>query len=224
MRPEQPYYAWLVFTSANGVNCFFERMHGLGYSVPVVDGVRVAVIGTSTEAALTRHGISADLVPGEFVAEGLVAALVEDEEKRGEKLAGKRVLLARAAEGRSILLSGLREAGAIVDDVAVYRTLPVDGDDETGREVLRLLQEGQIDMLTFMSSSTVRNFVRWLEEGLAEGDDPGRPIALGHTVIACIGPVTGQTARELGLRVQIEAKESTIDGLIEAMLRYEEGL
>ena len=254
MQPDQPYYSWLVFTSANGVNCFFERLHELGYAAPAIHGTRVAVIGTSTQAALAQHGISADLVPDEFVAEGLVTALVKDAEEHGEKLAGKRVLLARAAEGRSTLLSRLREAGAIVDDVAVYRTLPVDENDETGREVLRMLQEGRIDMLTFTSSSTVRNFVRWLGGHAGEDDDlgparePGRPpgspvpytnhddgresykvratlaVALVHAVTACIGPVTAQTARELGLQVQIEAKESTVDGLIEAMLRYEEGL
>jgi hydroxymethylbilane synthase len=237
-QPEQQYYAWLVFTSANGVKCFFERLNEAGYADIAIGGMRVAVIGTSTETALAEYGIRAELVPDEFVAEELVAALVEYEEKRGERLAGKRVLLARAAEGRSTLVTRLREAGAIVDDVAVYRTLPVEGNDEAGREVVRMLQEGRIDMVTFTSSSTVRNFVRWLREG------PGRPqgregapvqytnrdgresyrIALDRVTVACIGPVTAQTARELGLQVQIEAKESTIDGLIGAMLKYyEEG-
>ena len=249
---EQPYYAWLVFTSANGVRYFFERVHTLGYDSSAIRGTRVAAIGTATEASLGEHGISADLVPGEFVAEGLVAALVEDAEKRGESLAGKRVLLARAAEARSTLPMGLQEAGASVEDVAVYRTVPVSGDDETGRQVLRMLREGQVDVLTFTSSSTVRNFVQWVNDNLvddreeepgrpqgtpvqytmpAHRDDSGRASLVGALMqrwnpdmaVACIGPVTARTARELGLQVQIEARESTIDGLIEGIVRYEEG-
>jgi hydroxymethylbilane synthase len=226
MLPEQPYYAWLLFTSVNGVSYFFERLCALGYDSTALRGTSVAAIGAATQSALGEHGVNADLVPGEYVAEELAMALVEDAEKRGDTLIGKRVLLARAAGGRYALLAGLRQAGAIVEDVAVYQTIPVNGDDETGREVLHLLRAGQLDMLTFTSSSTVRNFVQWLSHNLSDGHDPGRPatlaVALDKVAIACIGPVTSQTARELGLHVQIEAKESTIDGLIEAILRYEE--
>ena len=222
-QEDQPYYSWLVFSSANGVRSFFERLHALGCDASALRGVRVAVIGTATQAALEQHGISAHVVPREFVGEGLVDALVEDAEKRGDTLAGKRMLLARAAEGRQALLSGLQQAGAIVDDVAVYRTLPVARGDETGRELLRMLQEGRIDILTFTSSSTVRNFVQWLNDNLGEGS----AVASLHRwnprlAIACIGPVTARTARDLGMQVQIEANGSTVDGLIEAILQYEE--
>ncbi len=218
--PVQPYYAWLVFTSANGVAHFFARLYALGYDALSIRGTRVAAIGSATRAALARQGVSVDLVPGEFVAERLAAALVADASLRGEKLAGKRILLARAAEARDILPVGLQQEGALVDDIAVYRTTSAPGDGETGRGALRLLQAGRIDMLTFTSSSTVRYFVQWLNDQTGNLD---APIALirrnPHVKVACIGPVTAQTARELGLQVDIEAKESTIEGLIEAILR-----
>ncbi|HEV2581007.1 MAG TPA: hydroxymethylbilane synthase, partial [Ktedonobacteraceae bacterium] len=161
-QPEPPYYAWLVFTSANGVTHFFGRLRAQGYDVQTIRGTRVAAIGSATQAALARQGISVDLVPGEYAAEELVAALVEDARKQHETLQGKRVLLARAAEARNVLPLGLQQEGALVDDVAVYRTSPTARDDETGREALSLLQTGRLDMLTFTSSSTVRNFVQWL--------------------------------------------------------------
>lgn len=214
-QPGKAYYAWIVFTSANGVNRFFERLREMvddGQAMKGIQRARVAAIGAATRAALEHYGISVDVVPGEFVAEGLVEALIEHARRRGETLAGKRVLLARAAEARDVLPVSLREAGALVDDIAVYRTIPAAGDDDTGREVLRLLEEGRLDMVTFTSSSTVRNFVQWLD----------RVRMLNSSKIACIGPVTAQTARELGLHVDIEAKESTIDGLIDAIRRYEE--
>jgi hydroxymethylbilane synthase len=214
-QPGKACYTWVVFTSANGVNRFFERLRELGGDAQALQGVRVAVIGAATRAALERYGVRADVVPGEFVAERLVEALIEDARRRGETLAGKRVLLARAADARDVVPISLREAGVLVDDVAVYRTIPAAGDDATGREVLRLLQERRLDMLTFTSSSTVRNFVHWLDRVLSGS-------VLAASKIACIGPVTAQTARELGLHVDIEAQDSTIDGLIEAIRRYEE--
>ena len=183
----------------------------------------MAVIGPATAAALAQYGIAADLVPAEYMAEGVVTAMVEESKRRGESLVGKRVLLARAAEARQVLVSGLLQTGTVVDEVAAYRTVSAAGEDEQGREVLRLLQSQQLDMLTFTSSSTVRHFMHWLMECTAENGAAGTDLIAYNPQlkIACIGPITSRTARELGLDVHIQAKEFTIDGLVGAIVEYE---
>ncbi|MBV9232254.1 MAG: uroporphyrinogen-III synthase [Chloroflexi bacterium] len=220
----EPRYDWLVFTSANGVNICLERLRTLGYNPQAIPNVRVATIGPATAASLTRYGVTADLVPDEYIAEGVAAALIENARQRSGSIAGQRILLARAAEARKVLVTELQQAGAYVDEVAAYYTRSVAGDDEQGQAVLRLLQQQQLDILTFTSSSTVRNFVEWLKscaQGIA-----GSPVDLvtqqTQLTIACIGPITSQTARELGLHVDIEAQEFTIDGLVEAIIQHEE--
>jgi uroporphyrinogen-III synthase len=223
---EGAYYTWLVFTSANGVNICFERLRSIGYDARAIGNVRVAAIGPATAAALACYGVTADLVPDEYIAEGVAAALIEDAWQRGELLEGKRILLARAEGARKVLVTELRQAGAEVDEVAAYRTCAISSDDEQGREVLHLLYTHQLDILTFTSSSTVRNFIHWLVE-CAGKDDLVGIASLAWFVgvkpkIACIGPITSQTARELGLDVDIEAKEFTIEGLVEAIVQHEE--
>jgi uroporphyrinogen-III synthase len=214
-------YAWLVFTSVNGVNICCERVRTLGYEPRAMRNVRIAAIGPATAAALTKYGLQADLVPAEYIAEGVASALLADAEQKGASLAGQRILLARAAEARNVLVTELQQAGAVVDEVAAYYTLPIAGDDERGREVVAQLRRGQLAILTFTSSSTVRNFVAWLKDceqisTYSLDDLSGQP----RPTIACIGPITSQTARELGLPVDIEASEFTIDGLIEAIVTY----
>jgi uroporphyrinogen-III synthase len=215
---DRPYYNWLVLTSANGVHIWCERLLSMGYDPRAMPDVRIATIGPATAAALARYGIVADLLPDEYIAEAGATALIRDVQQRGLPLKGQRILLARAAEARKVLVSELQEAGAEVDEVAAYSTLPVASDDEQGREVLRLLQNQQLDILTFTSSSTVRNFVAWLKS--CEASAPLDLVA--QLTMACIGPITSQTARELGLHVDIEAKEFTIDGLVEAIVQHKE--
>ena len=212
-----PYYAWLIFTSANGVNIFCERLLNLGFHTQNMSGVRVAAIGPATAAALARYGITADLVPGEYVAESVAAAIIKDAQRLGEALEGKRILLPRAAEARQVLVTELQQAGATVDEVAAYTTGAAASDDELGREVLHFLQNSEIDIITFTSSSTVRNFIQWLTNCDADELLTRNP----QLKIACIGPITSQTARELGLKVDIEAREFTIDGLVEAIVQSE---
>ena len=222
---DAPYYVWLVFTSANGVRICCERMRTLGFNVTALgkSSVRIACIGPATAAALAHFGLNANLMPDAYIAEGVAAALIEDAQRRQEPLVGKRILLARAAGARKALATELQLAGALVDEVAAYDTLAADADDERGHEALHLLKTGQLDILTFTSSSTVRNFMQWLahhEEGNAAIDLPGLTRD-GQLRIACIGPVTSQTARQRGLTVHIEASEFTIDGLVEAMISFE---
>jgi uroporphyrinogen-III synthase len=223
-KEEESYYTWLVFTSANGVNICFDRLNTLAYNTNDIGKVRVAAIGPATAQALRHHGVESDLVPDEYIAEGVAAALIEDAHRHGVSLEGKRILILRAAEARKVLVEKLQQAGAIVEEVAAYRTRGAVIDDEQGHEVLRLLQAHQLDILTFTSSSTVRHFVQWLADCA-----PGAAVSpIAHVThnpqlkIACIGPITSQTARELGLDVQIEASEFTIDGLVEAIVQHEE--
>jgi uroporphyrinogen-III synthase len=214
-------YDWLVLTSANGVHICMQRLRELGYDPGAMQNVRVATIGPATAAALTEYGVAADLVPDEYVAEGVTRALREDARQRQIPLAEQRILLARAAEARKILFTELQQAGALVDEVPAYYTLPVARNDERGREVFHLLQTGQLDIVTFTSSSTVRNFVAWLKSYASEPSDQTLGQITGNARLASIGPITSQTAREFGLHVDIEAKEFTIDGLVDALVLHE---
>ena len=237
---ERPYYDWLIFTSVNGVTICCERLIKLGHNMQRISNARIAAIGPATAAALERYGLTATVVPDEYIAEGVARALQNDAQNREVPLAGQRVLLARAAEARKILVTELRQMGALVDEVPAYSTVAVDHDDEQGLQILRLLREqgdrkhpvrgtgntpllytqDGLDILTFTSSSTVRNFMQWLssdEERVQLVTRNPRP------TIACIGPITAQTARELGLDVDIVAQEFTIDGLVEAIVHYIQG-
>ncbi len=216
-------YDWLVFTSANGVKISLERLHILGYEPGALKNVRIATIGPATAAALARYGVTADLVPNEYIAEGVVDALIKDAQRRGNSLEGTRIALARAAQARKVLVTELQKEGAIVDEVAAYYTFAAAHDDERGREVVELLRRHELDILTFTSSSTVRNFMEWLRSCEQHMPNLQQDMveALDYVHIASIGPITSQTARELGLQVTIEAKEFTIDGLVEAIVQHE---
>jgi uroporphyrinogen III methyltransferase / synthase len=192
-------YGWLVFTSANGVNAFFERgLVATGLDARALAGVRVAAIGPGTAAALARRGVLADLLPERFVAESLLEAFPPPGP------GGERVLLARADRARDTLPAGLSDLGYEVDVLAVYRTVTATPDPVAVERVRR----GEVDALTFTSSSTVTN----LCDLLGGIPDP-------QPVVASIGPVTSKTAEERGLRVDVEAAEHTIDGLVDALLR-----
>jgi uroporphyrinogen III methyltransferase / synthase len=197
-------YRWAVFTSANGVAMVRRRVTERGAAAfPAPAGLRIAAIGPATAEALRAWGLGADLVPEEYVAEGLAARL---RELIGP---GDRVLLPRAAETRDVLVRELEAVGARVDEVAAYRTRPA---AEAG-ELRAALAAGRVDMVTFTSSSTVRHFAALFA--------PGELRALMAGVeIACIGPVTAATATDLGLRPHIVADEYTIPALAGAIVRH----
>jgi uroporphyrinogen III methyltransferase/synthase len=188
-------YALVCLTSANGVRLLFEAMAEQGKDARALANATVAAIGSGTAAALAEHGVMADLIPEEFVAEELVKALAELE------LAGKPVLIARAAEARGVLPEALRKRGAEVDVVALYETVAERPDPDA------IERASEADYLTFTSSSTVRNFVEALPDDLA-----------ANARIVSIGPVTSEAAREAGLTVDVEASRHDIDGLVEALL------
>jgi len=193
--PQLRDFPWVVFTSANGVEAFFEQgLRARGLDARELGSTRVAAIGTGTEAALARFGIRANLVPPRFVAESLVEAFPEG--------AG-RVLIARAEVARDVLPEGLAAKGWTVEVLDVYRTV-VASPDPAGVDAVR---NGQVDAITFTSSSTVENF----HAVVGALPDPG-PAAVS------IGPITSDTARALGYRVDAEADPHTIDGVVAALL------
>ena len=220
---EANWYDWLVFTSANGVQIFFERLIKLGYSAKSIGNVRIAAIGPATALTLAKYGAKVDLVPTTYIAEAVASALIEDVRKLGESLEGKRLLLARAAEARNVLIQELQRVGVEVDVVAAYRTFGIDKEGERGQRILRQLEAEELDIITFTSSSTVRNFMQWLIEYDAKFTETfiHRVAESARPKIACIGPITSQTARECGLKVHIEAQVYTIAGLLEAIIRNE---
>ena len=194
-------YAWVVFTSANAVRIWLERLDTIRLGVRVMGSVRVAAIGPATADALRVAGVQVDLVPPESVAESALAAL------RSEGVAGRTFLLPQAAAARTVLADGLEAAGAVVTVVPLYDTLPAQEDAAT---VFSEIASGRIDAVTFTSSSTVRSFAQ------NAGATDVAPLLRG-TKVACIGPITATTAREFGIRVDVVASEHTIPGLVAAL-------
>jgi uroporphyrinogen III methyltransferase/synthase len=195
-------YDWLVFTSVNGVQAFVTRLgeHGLDLrSVP--RDAKIAAIGPATAESLRLAGLNVDAIPGEYRAEALL------EELGGDSLEDKKVLIPRAKVAREVLPERLREAGAEVDVPPAYESVP---SNEGAESLASRLETGEVDCITFTASSTVENFV------LAFGEERARELAAGASV-ACIGPITADTARGYGLKVAVEAGEYTIPGLIEAV-------
>ncbi len=192
-------YDWIVFTSANGVEAFFSRLRELGKDSRCLGGVRICSIGARTSEALQEMHLSLDLLPERFSSEGIV------EEFRKVELRGKNVLLARSDLADDTLPSSLESLGANVKDIACYQTVMGQPDES----VIADLAKGKIDVVTFTSASTARNFATIL------GDDLEK-IPKG-TLFASIGPVTTRAAKEAGMDIQIEAGQYTIPHLIAAI-------
>ena len=195
-------FGWIVFTSVNGVEAFLERLwhHGLDLRA-VPRRAKVAAIGPATAQRIEEVGLRVDVVPEEYRAEALIEVLETD------SIAGKRVLIPRAKVAREILPDKLREAGAEVVVPPAYESAP---SSEGKNELARRLGAGEVDCVTFTASSTVENFVGAFGPGEAVG-------LLAETRVVCIGPITAETARGHGLRVDTEAEEYTIPGLVEAV-------
>jgi uroporphyrinogen III methyltransferase/synthase len=196
-------FDWLVFTSVNGVEAFAQRLafHELDLRA-IPREAKIAAIGPATAHRVREAGLRVDVVPHEFRAEALIEALA------GDPLAGKKVLIPRARVAREILPEKLRESGAEVVVPPAYESFP---STEGKGELARRLEEGEVDCVMFTASSTVENFVG------AFGVEDARRL-LGGTQVACIGPVTAETARGHGIRVDAEAREYTIPGLVEAVV------
>lgn len=199
-------YQWVIFTSSNGVDFFFQRLNELGKDSRAIGNSRICAIGPETAASLQQRSIRPDYIPLEYVAESLVAGLV----KFG--LAGSNILIPRALEARDILPDRLRESGASVTVVPIYETLPDEGDVA---RILELVKSENLSMITFTSTSTVKNFAAAFQK-------PDQQVSnlFKQVDVACIGPICAKEAESLGLSVSLIPEQYTIPDLTEAIVRY----
>jgi len=194
-------YSWMILTSVNGVRAVWGCLEDLERTT-LPENLKVAAIGPKTDQALLERGVKTDFVPDEYVAEAIMPGL--------DNLEGEWVLLPRADLARPALSNLIEEAGGVAHEIAAYHTVP----PQPRQEELEAIKKGA-DVLTFTSSSTVRNFIHLLESvSLDPRNLPGDPL------VACIGPITAQTARESGFEVSVIADEYTIEGLLEALQEY----
>lgn len=199
-------YDWVVFTSVNAVEVVFEKLKPATEKNSVdsvFSVVKTAAIGPKTAEVLQAHGVTADFVPDEYVADSILPGLGD--------LRGKWVLLPRAEIARKALPQAITEAGGVAHEISVYKTLPVQPDPKA----LAALKSG-VDVITLTSPSTVQNFMAIVRQnGLDPIQLPGDPL------FACIGPITEKAAREEGLLNLVVAKEYTTKGLIDAIINLE---
>ena len=192
-------FDWIVFTSAKGVESVWQRLSALKLDSGIFQNARLAAIGPATAEAMKERGLPVDFMPEKYVAEAIAAGIRQVE--------GLHFLLFNAEIARETLAGDLQERGAKVTRVPVYRTLAAQPDPE----ILAELERG-VDIITLTSASAAQGFAQAAS---------GQPWAwMEQAVIACIGPVTAQAARENGLAVQVVADESTFGGLAEALARY----
>lgn len=199
-------YDWIIFTSVNGVKAFFNRLKAQRLDIRSLNDAKICAIGPKTAEALEERGLLVDVMPEVFRAEAVVAAL------EGRIQAGDKVLLPRADLARQVLVDSLQQLGAQVDEIIAYQTVLADNSDT--ELLLEKLQAGEMHIITFTSSSTVTNFLQLIGEH--------RQLLEGVT-IACIGPITAETAEKNGLHVDICAQQYTIDGLVDAIVAYVQG-
>jgi len=195
-------YGWLILTSVNGVEALWDRLKKLKLTKRNLRHLKVAAIGPATKRAIEKRGLKVDVIPEEYVAESVVESL-------HDQVSGQRVLLARAKVARDVIPRELRRLGAHVDVVEAYETVI----PESSRKVLHALlrdAKRRPHVITFTSSSTVRNFLQLLSKKDLN--------TLKDIRMASIGPVTSATLRELGLAVGVEASEYTMPGLISAIV------
>ena len=204
MRLER--YQWLLFTSVNGVKYFFERLEHLGMDMRELKDMKVGAIGPKTAEAVYKKGIRPDLVPDEYRAEAVIDAF------RKWDVKGEKIILPRAAKAREVLPTELVKMGASVDEIPAYETVQPDHDKGY---VKGMLEKGEIDMVTFTSSSTVTNFVEMFRE-----ERQHLKTWMANAAVACIGPITARTAEEKGLTVSLIPEEYTIEALTDAIVDY----
>jgi uroporphyrinogen III methyltransferase/synthase len=201
-------FDWIVFTSVNAVEAFMSALLDGSRDLRALAGPLLCAVGTGTAERLSRYGIRVDLLPQEFRGEAVVAALLG----RGP-VDGVRVLLPRADIGREVIADQLREAGADVTEVVAYRTVIEESARKEDPDVYGLLLQGRIDVVTFASGSAIRNFVKMY------GADQTVDL-LRHTVVATIGPVTTETATQLGIPVAVQPATATIPALVDAIAAH----
>ncbi|MEW6067953.1 MAG: uroporphyrinogen-III C-methyltransferase [Nitrospirota bacterium] len=207
-------YAWLIFTSRNGVKYFFNRFLEKDKDIRDLKGIKICVIGTKTAEEIKKYGIKVDLIPDEFRAEGLIEAFVRSQESvirsdNFKPLKGIRFLLPRAKVAREIFPEKVRELGGEIDVPVVYRTIKP---ELRGKRLKRFLKEGKISIATFTSAATFNNFKEIMGEDADE--------LLNGVAIAVIGPVTAKAVEKAGLHVDIMPQEATIEAMVEGIINW----
>jgi len=195
-------YHWIIFTSANGVHYFFERLAALGKDIRELKNIKICCIGPATAFQIQVRGIGVDLIPEYYISEGILKSFARLD------LTGQKILIPRAVHARDVLPEGLAKMGAAVDVVAAYETV------NSGRkkeQLLELIRNDGIDVITFTSTSTVTNFLE-----IMGGDF----ICPAKIRIACIGPITEAAARRAGFNVDIRQDEYTVEGLVQSLVQY----
>ncbi len=192
-------YDWVIFTSANGVRFFVNRFKELGLDIRELKGVQICTIGPGSASVVESYGMTVDIIPDEYISEGVVEAF------RRYDMKGKRVLLPRAEVARDVIPDGLADLGARVDAVTAYRTVNSQIDP---KELFELIERKKVDVITFTSPSTVNNFIDIIGNGKKLPED---------IKIACIGPVTQRAAEKAGFTVDVMHGPYVIDGLVDAL-------
>jgi len=203
-------YDWLILTSVNGVEAMWDRLAKLRLKKRSLKHIKIAAIGPATKKAIEKRAVRVDVVPEEYVAESVVKSL-------RKLVKGKRVLLVRAKVARDVIPHELRKAGAQVEVVEAYETIVQTSSRPRLRAALKN-ENKRPDVITFTSSSTVRNFVALLGPAWSGRSRTRRPPLLQGITLASIGPVTSATLCELRLGVDVEAKQYTVPGLIQAIV------
>ena len=201
-------FDFIVFSSANAVDSFMERLLASPLDVRELKGVKICAVGPATAERLTRYGLKIDVTPAEFRAEALVHAIAEAGNVRG-----LRILLPHADIGREIVGDELRKQGADVTEVVAYRTVVAEPEREGEPDIYRMLLERRIDVVTFTSASAVRNFVKAL--GTEQAVD-----LLRTTIVASIGPVTAEAAAQCQIQTTIMPSHYTVPALVAAIVDY----
>lgn len=201
-------FDWIVFSSTNAVDALMKALFETGCDVRALAGPRICAVGTATADRLVRYGVRADLIPEEFRSEGVAAAMFA----RGA-MPGSRVLLPRADIGREVIAEELAALGAEVTEVVAYRTVLNDARRDEDPDVYGMLLEGRIQAVTFTSGSAVRSFVS------IYGADQAIDL-LRNTTVAVIGPVTGEAAAQLGIRVDVQPSTYTVAAMVDALAAH----
>jgi uroporphyrinogen III methyltransferase/synthase len=199
-----PGYDWIIFTSPNGVRIFFDYLHSLAKDARVFASAKIAAIGARTAAKLAEFGIHPDFVPTVFTGKELGIQLIDH-----ENLNGKKILLLRSRLASNELVDLLQQAGAEVDNVPLY-TVSVEKFDN--KPLTEMISSGAVDWLTFTSPSCVRAFFEQIPPDLVNS---------GKVKVASIGPVTSEQLKNIGVKIDIQAAEHTIKGLLDAIEQEE---
>ena len=201
-------FDWIIFSSANAVDSFIQRLLATPHDLRSLRSVKLCAVGPATAERLAKYGLKVDLSPAEYRAESVLNAL-----SAGRELHGSKFLLPRADIGRELLADELRKQGADVTEVIAYRTVIVEPEREGEPDIYRMLLERRIDVVTFTSASTVRNFVKVL------GAEPAADL-LGTTIVASIGPVTAEAATQCNLQTTIMPAAYTVPALVDAIVDF----